>query len=585
MDNPKISVIVPIYNVEYYIREALDSLVNQTFIDHIEVLMVNGGSTDNSGNIIEEYARKYENFHAYHKDYGGPSSSRNYGLNFACGDYIYFMDSDDFLMHDSLEKLYNFAIKNDYDVVTSNFLRFDSKSFQSISSGRYVFKEYRGNIENTNLYEYVNLAWDMPVWNKIIKRELLEKNKIRFSKDNIFQEDNLFTIEVYTKAKNVGILNEITYFWRIREVGESITQNKNLEAGLELFETFYLVNKFITENIHDEDILYQKYYKILTVDIYYFLFRIKNNYSRKFQEYLLESVFDMVSLIPKKYFKKVPTYYQALYETVLNKDFENCLLFVSTDFKYNPTLPENLGQYYLDKIDLKKDAHQANLFSQVNNIFFNDGAVVIEFANRVINFRNFNKTEFTLINPDFGNKVIPYDDGNTLTIPLELIEFGKSVVLTTCYLENIKKETIMKSYLNKRFNFKEFDLIIGRDVLGNLNLVKSPINNAEVIIEDVLFNGDKFQFKGKISEKISDVTLKDSFDLVSFKYPLNYEDDEFLLEIDYCDFIKAPIKKWEFIGAKFSLTQEYNFSNEYYLISIKNHENGVIIELKLSNGS
>ncbi|MDO5860821.1 hypothetical protein [Methanobrevibacter sp.] len=159
------------------------------------------------------------------------------------------------------------------------------------------------------------------------------------------------------------------------------------------------------------------------------------------------------------------------------------------------------------------------------------------------------------------------------------------MVLTTCYLENIKKETIMKSNLNKTFNFNEFDLIIGKDVFGNLNLVKSLINNVEVIIEEVSFNGDKFQFKGKCSEKISDVTLKDSFDLVRFTYPLNYDDDEFLLEIDYCDFIKAPIKKWEFIGAKFSLTQDYNFSNEYYLISMKNHESGVIIELELRNSS
>ena len=93
--NPKISVIVPVYNVESFIEEALDSLLNQTFINEIEVLMIDDESKDNSRYIIEKYALDYDNFHAFHKSNGGPGVARNYGLDRAKGEFIYFMDSDD----------------------------------------------------------------------------------------------------------------------------------------------------------------------------------------------------------------------------------------------------------------------------------------------------------------------------------------------------------------------------------------------------------------------------------------------------------------------------------------------------------
>ena len=97
----KISVILPIYNVEDYLEETLDCLLNQTIISDIEVLMIDDGSTDNSRYIIEKFALDYENFHAYHKVNEGQGIARNYGLQFAKGEYVHFLDSDDYIPYNS----------------------------------------------------------------------------------------------------------------------------------------------------------------------------------------------------------------------------------------------------------------------------------------------------------------------------------------------------------------------------------------------------------------------------------------------------------------------------------------------------
>ena len=123
----KISVIVPVYNVEDYLRKCLDSLVNQDFKDY-EIIVVNDGSPDNSWDIILEYEEKYSKIiRAFKKENGGLSSARNFGLEKAKGKYVCFIDSDDYVSLDFLSKLYNKAIEEDADIVASDFEMFNEK--------------------------------------------------------------------------------------------------------------------------------------------------------------------------------------------------------------------------------------------------------------------------------------------------------------------------------------------------------------------------------------------------------------------------------------------------------------------------
>ena len=119
---PKVSVIVPVYNVEQYIEKCLENLVNQT-LDDIEIIVVNDGSTDNSETIINKYLQKYSNKIKYlTKTNGGLSDARNYGMKYATGEYIAFLDSDDYADVTTYEKMYNKAIEENCDYVECNFI-------------------------------------------------------------------------------------------------------------------------------------------------------------------------------------------------------------------------------------------------------------------------------------------------------------------------------------------------------------------------------------------------------------------------------------------------------------------------------
>lgn len=195
--NPKVSVIVPVYNVEKYIDKCLDSLVNQTLKD-IEIIVVNDGSPDNSQSIIDKYAKKYSTIHSYIKKNGGVSDARNFGIKEAKGDYIAFVDGDDFVSIDMYEKMYNKAISGNFDVVVCdlNYV-YEDGSIKRVSS---KIEMDTTNIKNT----YVNMY--PCVWNKIYKRELFDK-KIEFKK-GVWFEDVDFLYKIFPYINNIGVVKE-----------------------------------------------------------------------------------------------------------------------------------------------------------------------------------------------------------------------------------------------------------------------------------------------------------------------------------------------------------------------------------------
>ena len=134
-----VSVIVPVYNVEKYLRQCLDSLLEQTY-KNIEVVMVDDGSKDSSGKICDEYAKKYENFYAVHKENAGLGMARNTGFEHINGEYVTFLDSDDYLENDCIEILYNTLLKQQVDMCKGGFKRV-------IDSGEVISKrEYQNEL-------------------------------------------------------------------------------------------------------------------------------------------------------------------------------------------------------------------------------------------------------------------------------------------------------------------------------------------------------------------------------------------------------------------------------------------------------
>ena len=119
----KISVIVPVYNIEHYIEECIKSILNQTFKE-FELLLVDDGSTDSSLNICRGYEKKDNRIKVIHKKNGGLSDARNVGIEKACGKYICFIDGDDFIANDTLENMYNLILKNNSQIAVCNMVRY-----------------------------------------------------------------------------------------------------------------------------------------------------------------------------------------------------------------------------------------------------------------------------------------------------------------------------------------------------------------------------------------------------------------------------------------------------------------------------
>ena len=225
----KVSVIIPVYNVEQYIEKCLDSLVNQTLKD-IEIIVVNDGSPDNSQKIIDKYVKKYpKKVKSYIKENGGQGSARNYGLEKATGEYIGYVDSDDYVEVDMFEKLYNKAKKTKSDItICGTYVEYPDKTITEL-------EDLKHNDSRLNAY-----FGKMAVWNKIYKRELLVDNKMKF-RSKLWYEDFDFSYKVISYAKKITYLNEPYYHYLIRP--GSTMNNSNIHRNLEILKAFDEIRK------------------------------------------------------------------------------------------------------------------------------------------------------------------------------------------------------------------------------------------------------------------------------------------------------------------------------------------------------
>lgn len=229
--NIKVSIIIPVYNVEKYIHKCLDTLVNQTLKD-IEIIVVNDGSPDNSQKIIDEYVKKYPKIiKSFIKENGGQGSARNFGLIKANGEYIGYVDSDDYVEKTMFEKLYNKAKHDDLDIAICG-------SYNVTEDGNR--KEELDNIYFNNKKKNAFFG-RKAVWNKIYKRELLIGNRLEF-RSRVWYEDLDFTMKAISHAKKIGYVNEPLYDYLIRE--GSTMNNSNIDRNLEILLAFDQVLKY-----------------------------------------------------------------------------------------------------------------------------------------------------------------------------------------------------------------------------------------------------------------------------------------------------------------------------------------------------
>ena len=240
MNKCKLSIIVPVYGVEKYIDKCLDSLVKQS-LKEIEIIVVNDGTKDNSQKIIDKYVKKYpEKIKSYIKENGGQGSARNYGLEKANGEYIGYVDSDDFIEKDMYKKLYNKAKENNYDIVVCGNYNV-SEDYQNKNIDAFI-NNYNTDLENI-------FFGKMAVWNKIYKRDILIKNKLEF-KEKVWYEDLAFTLKAIMNSNTFAFIDEPLYDYLIRE--GSTMNNSNVQRNLEILDAFNDILSYIQHNKKEE---------------------------------------------------------------------------------------------------------------------------------------------------------------------------------------------------------------------------------------------------------------------------------------------------------------------------------------------
>lgn len=241
-----VSVIVPVYNTEKYLKQCLDSLVAQTY-KNIEVIMVDDGSKDSSGAICDEYAKKYKNFQVIHKKNAGLGMARNTGMEYMNGEYVFFLDSDDYLETECIDILYQNLTRNHVDICKGGFKKVTD-------SGKVVFRRvYEKTIFEENMAKLELLprmigsspsqhdSVEMCVCGALYKVEPIKKYGLKFpSERELISEDLVFNIDYMQHAKGAYIIERTDYNYRINLT--SLTTSYR-EDRFEASKYFYLTMK------------------------------------------------------------------------------------------------------------------------------------------------------------------------------------------------------------------------------------------------------------------------------------------------------------------------------------------------------
>ena len=227
-NKPKISVIVPVYNVERYLPRCIDSILNQTF-KNIEIIIINDGSTDNSKIILDKYCKNNNNIKLIDKNNEGLSQARNDGLKHASGEFVMFVDSDDWIELDMISVMYKYLVENNSDVIISTYTReYEEKSIPRILHNMNECVVYNEDNIKSDLYrklvgpigkelrnpQYLDCL--STVWSKLYRKSIIDNNEIEFKDTKlIVSEDILFNINVFAYATRATFINKPFYhYWK-----------------------------------------------------------------------------------------------------------------------------------------------------------------------------------------------------------------------------------------------------------------------------------------------------------------------------------------------------------------------------------
>lgn len=254
MIQPSVSIIIPVYNAEEYVADCLKSVMRQTYRGELECILVDDCGSDKSMEVVEKMVSEYDGpirFKILHHEHNrGVSAARNMGIKNACGDYLFFLDSDDEVTDDCIELLSKPLADGLYDIVEGRL----EWTFLSTSSGRYsIDNELLSKAPNNTLVEQPDIlrtyqnGWNYPIWNKLIRSGFVQENQLFFKGIPVY-EDSLWCFQMAFLAKTVFFISNVTYRYKLRE--GSICDKLDPEKRIKSYETIIREARAFLDTYH-----------------------------------------------------------------------------------------------------------------------------------------------------------------------------------------------------------------------------------------------------------------------------------------------------------------------------------------------
>ncbi|MCD7782066.1 MAG: glycosyltransferase [Methanosphaera sp.] len=324
----KVSIVIPVYNVENYLRECLDSVVNQTLTD-IEIICINDGSPDNSLEILEEYAKRDDRITVIDQENGGHAVATNRGIELAKGEYLYLMDSDDIVELNTLELTYNRAQEKNVDFVMFKAINYDYPTDTYYETEVYSMNKIYEKVGDDvfDYHDIGNLMFEASVtpWSKLYRRDFVMKNNIRFPEGLIF-EDNVFFYKALLSAKRICFIDEFLFIRRWYSNSSTTAGDLRFLNSLDVYNLMFDVFKQYDEYDNYKNILLNR--KISTAIMRYNKIKpeFKDTFFNEMKKNFIETIFN--DPIAYRDFMKLADYrYKKMFEQVLISD--NCYEFDS----------------------------------------------------------------------------------------------------------------------------------------------------------------------------------------------------------------------------------------------------------------
>lgn len=316
----KITIIIPVYNVEVYLKEAIESVIKQTY-QNLEILLIDDGSTDSSGEICDEYARKDSRIQVFHQANRGLSGARNTGLKNATGTYIMFLDSDDKFELDACQIMYNAIKDSDADYIIANYINIDEDGTKWENP---VFKKDKYPAFELSIKDYEKSFYIMnsAVWNKIFRKSFLDSLQIEFI-ERLPAEDAIFTTYCFIKSQHVYYIPDIIYQYRQR-YSDSISNS----CSKQYFDGINKAYRMIYENFKQNDELgFYRYFYAKSMN--YILYKFIDS-TKLTQEERIEILKNMKWFYELSIEIKVPTILKSvkyIIESIIEENYKQTLKY------------------------------------------------------------------------------------------------------------------------------------------------------------------------------------------------------------------------------------------------------------------